>query len=127
MAHCLHLQIDYEKLAGYAGMSNPRSASNAWAKIKLKLMTPAPDGAVPTTPKKTPRKKTASAKQNDGEEGADTATPKKTPRKRVAKKQDVDGDSSPKKKATPRTKKNLSDASEYTSSHDPIRFNVNTP
>ncbi|KAI4676640.1 uncharacterized protein J4E84_009475 [Alternaria hordeiaustralica] len=98
-------EIDYEKLAAYAGMGNPRSASNAWAKIKLKLMTPSPDGAVPATPKKTPRKKTAAAKQEDGEEGAD-ATPKKTPRKRVAKKQDVDGESSPKKKATPRGKKN---------------------
>ncbi|KAI4647736.1 hypothetical protein J4E93_004146 [Alternaria ventricosa] len=98
-------EIDYEKLAAYAGMSNPRSAGNAWAKIKLKLMTPSPDGAVPATPKKTPRKKAAAAKQEDGEEGAD-ATPKKTPRKRVAKKQDVDGESSPKKKATPRGKKN---------------------
>ena len=88
-------------------MGNPRSASNAWAKIKLKLMTPSPDGAVPATPKKTPRKKAAAAKQEDGEEGAD-ATPKKTPRKRVAKKQDVDGESSPKKKAAPRGKKNES-------------------
>jgi len=88
-------------------MSNPRSAGNAWAKIKLKLMTPSPDGAVPATPKKTPRKKAAAAKQEDGEEGAD-ATPKKTPRKRVAKKQDVDGESSPKKKAAPRGKKNES-------------------
>ncbi|KAI4920467.1 hypothetical protein J4E85_009234 [Alternaria conjuncta] len=98
-------EIDYEKLAAYAGMSNPRSASNAWAKLKLKLVTPSPDGAVPATPKKTPRKKAAAAKQEDGEEGAD-ATPKKTPRKRVAKKQDVDGESSPKKKAAPRGKKN---------------------
>ncbi|KAH6879158.1 hypothetical protein BKA58DRAFT_110715 [Alternaria rosae] len=74
-------EIDYEKLAAYAGMGNPRSASNAWAKIKLKLMTPSPDGTVP-------------------------ATPKKTPRKRAAKKQDVDGESSPKKKTTtPRGRK----------------------
>jgi len=87
-------------------MSNPRSAGNAWAKIKLKLMTPSPDGAVPATPRKTPRKKAAAAKQEDGEEG--TETPKKTPRKRVAKKQDVDGESSPKKKAAPRGKKNES-------------------
>jgi hypothetical protein len=94
-------------------MSNPRSASNAWAKIKVKLMTPAADGTVPATPKKTPRKKAAAAKQDDGEEGADT--PKKTPRKRAAKKQDVDGDSSPKKKATPRGKKNLSDESKLIS------------
>ncbi|KAG9188710.1 hypothetical protein G6011_07415 [Alternaria panax] len=101
-------EIDYEKLAGYAGMSNLRSASNAWAKIKLKLMTPTADGTTPVTPKKTPRKKAAATKQDDdGEEGADAATPKKIPRKRGPKKQDVDGESSPKKKAT-RGKKNLS-------------------
>jgi hypothetical protein len=99
-------------------MGNPRSASNAWAKIKLKLTAPAPDGAIPATPKKTPRKKAAAAKQDDGEEGADTATPKKTPRKRAAKKQDVDGDSSPKKKSTPRGKKKLSEDSECTSLYD---------
>jgi hypothetical protein len=99
-------------------MSNPRSATNAWAKIKAKLMAPAADGTVPITPKKTPRKKAAAVKQKDDEEGADAATPKKTPRKRVAKKQDVDGDSSPKKKATPRGKKNLSDDSKSISWYD---------
>ncbi|KAL1794745.1 hypothetical protein ACET3X_006561 [Alternaria dauci] len=101
-------EIDYEKLAGYAGMSNPRSASNAWAKIKLKLMSPAADGTAPATPKKTPRKKAAAAKQeDDDEEDADVAAPKKTPRKRGPKKQDVDGESSPKKKPA-RGKKDLS-------------------
>ncbi|KAH5192524.1 hypothetical protein HBH68_146500 [Parastagonospora nodorum] len=88
-------EIDYEKLAGFAGMFNPRSASNAWAKIKGKLLVN-PDGAVASpAPKKTGgRKKAAPA---DGE----AATPKKTatPRKRAAKKQDVEGeDASPKKK-----------------------------
>lgn len=79
-------------------MSNPRSASNAWAKIRTKLMTPA-DGSAPVavTPKKGGAKKKAPV---DGEEA-----PKKTatPRKRAAKKQDVDGEESPKKK-TPRVK-----------------------
>lgn len=96
-------------------MSNPRSASNAWAKIKLKLMTPTADGTAPVTPKKTPRKKATAVKQeDDGEEGADAATPKKTSRKRAPKKQDIDGESSPKKKAT-RGKKNLSADSKSTS------------
>jgi hypothetical protein len=77
-------------------MSNPRSASNAWAKIRSKLMTPA-DGSAPAaaTPKKGGAKKKTHA---DGEEA-----PRKTatPRKRAAKKQEVDGEESPKKK-TPR-------------------------
>jgi hypothetical protein len=78
-------------------MSNPRSAGNAWAKIKGKLMTPT-DGSAPSpTPKKATggRKKAAPVVGEDGE----PVTPKKTPRKRVAKKQEVDGeDASPKKK-----------------------------
>ena len=95
-------QIDYEKLAAFASMSNPRSASNAWAKLKPKLMTN-PDGVVPATPKKGgAKKKAAAAKDENGDEGE--STPKKTPRKRAAKKQDVDGDASPKKK-TARGKK----------------------
>ena len=104
------VQIDYDKLAGYAGMSNPRSAANAWAKIKLKLMSPAPEGTVPATPKKPRGRKPAAAKA-DGEEGDAAATPKKTPRKRGPKKQDVDGESSPKKKPA-RGKKASGDDSE---------------
>ncbi|CAA9964602.1 hypothetical protein PTMSG1_07961 [Pyrenophora teres f. maculata] len=94
-------EIDYDKLATYAGMTNPGSARNAWAKIRVKLIQD-PDGTVPVTPKKTPRKKAAAAKQDDGEEGSAATTPKKppTPRKRASKKQDVDGESSPKKKPT---------------------------
>ncbi|KAL6711950.1 hypothetical protein ACN47E_002993 [Coniothyrium glycines] len=87
-------EIDNDKLANFAGMSNSRSAGNAWAKIKAKLMTPS-DGSAPPTPKKGGAKKAAAKDVND-EDGADT--PKKTPRKRPAKKQDVDGDASPKKK-----------------------------
>jgi hypothetical protein len=88
------MQIDYDKLATYAGMSNPRSASNAWAKIKTKLMTPSDGSAPAPTPKKGGAKKKVTA---EGEEG-ETSPTKKTPRKRAAKKQDVDGDASPKKK-----------------------------
>lgn len=95
-------------------MSNPRSASNAWAKIKNKLMSPGEDSvATPKSPAKaTPKKKATSKVKSepvvdgeDGEAGADTAnpSPKKaaTPRKRAQKKQDVDGETSPKKKGRP--------------------------
>jgi hypothetical protein len=69
-------------------MGNPRSASNAWAKIKNKLGS---DGATaPATPKKAGGRKKAT--------GDDADTPKKSPRKRAAKKQDIDGEESPKKK-----------------------------
>ncbi|KAF1840399.1 uncharacterized protein K460DRAFT_381206 [Cucurbitaria berberidis CBS 394.84] len=88
--------IDYDKLAAFASMGNPRSASNAWAKIRAKLSA-GTDAIAPTTPRKGGAKKTkATAANEEGEEGE--ATPKKTPRKRAAKKQDVDGDASPKKK-----------------------------
>ncbi|KAH7408147.1 hypothetical protein DE146DRAFT_687427 [Phaeosphaeria sp. MPI-PUGE-AT-0046c] len=91
-------EIDYEKLAGFAGMGNPRSASNAWAKIKNKLAAPNPDGSSPApTPKKTGGRKKAVAAPANGEDD-EPATPKKTPRKRAAKKQEVGGDASPKKK-----------------------------
>ncbi|CBX95239.1 predicted protein [Plenodomus lingam JN3] len=88
----------YEKLAAFAGMSNHRSASNAWAKLKAKLITPTDGTAPPATPKKANRKK--ALQTDDGDQ--DEPTPKKTatPRKRAAKKQDVDGDlASPKKKS----------------------------
>ncbi|KAF2281289.1 uncharacterized protein EI97DRAFT_429338 [Westerdykella ornata] len=83
-------EIDYDKLAEATGMTNPRSASNAWAKIKHKLH--AQEGIVATPKAKaTPKKK---ANGNDSAPG----TPTKTPRKRAPKKQEVDGESSPKKK-----------------------------
>lgn len=74
-------------------MSNPRSAGNAWANLKKKLMVSG-DGAPPTPKKATPRKK-AAAKGDAGEDGE--ATPKKTTRKRATKEPE-DGDASPKKK-----------------------------
>ncbi|KAF1946291.1 hypothetical protein EJ02DRAFT_367583 [Clathrospora elynae] len=91
------LEIDYEKLAGYANMSNPRSAGNAWAKLRFKLMTPAPDSAIPVTPKKAGGRKMAAATTEDSE-GSPSTLKKVTPRKRAARKQDVDGETSPKKK-----------------------------
>ncbi|KAF2831134.1 hypothetical protein CC86DRAFT_452289 [Ophiobolus disseminans] len=98
-------EIDYDKLATFAGMSNPRSASNAWAKIKGKLMVN-PDGTTIPTPKKVAGGKKKVAAKDDVEDSETAATPtKKTPRKRAAKKQDVDGDASPKKKGRAATKK----------------------
>jgi hypothetical protein len=109
------LQIDYEKLAEYAHMTNPRSASNAWAKIKVKLLSATEGGPVTvatTTPKKGGPKKKAAAKSDNGDaEAADGESPtKKTPRKRAAKKQDVDGEeTTPKKKGRPAKVKKSSD------------------
>ena len=78
-------------------MTNPRSASNAWAVLKKKLMTPTDGSTVPPTPKKGGVRK----KKVDSGEGGD-ATPKKptTPRKR-AKKDVEDGEESPKKRGRP--------------------------
>jgi hypothetical protein len=95
-------------------MSNPRSASNAWAKIKAKLLSATASGSVtvpPTTPKKGGAKKKAPAKSGGADaDGADGESPvKKTPRKRPAK-QDVDGEeSTPKKKGRPAKAKKASD------------------
>lgn len=81
-------------------MTNPRSASNAWAVLKKKLMTPSDGSAPPPTPKKSGGRK----KKVDSGEGGD-ATPKKptTPRKRA--KKDVEdgenGEGSPKKRGRP--------------------------
>ncbi|KAF1932388.1 uncharacterized protein M421DRAFT_2020 [Didymella exigua CBS 183.55] len=89
-------EIDNEKLAEFAGMTNPRSASNAWAALKKKLMAPAdPNAPPPPTPKRGGGRK---KKEADGEDGE--TTPKKTPRKRAAKEAE-DGDASPKKKGRP--------------------------
>ncbi|XPS70557.1 hypothetical protein M3J09_002770 [Ascochyta lentis] len=89
-------EIDNEKLATFAGMSNPRSAGNAWANLKKKLMVSG-DGA-PPTPKKAAASRKKATKDDAGEDGE--ATPKKTPRKR-ANKEPEDGDASPKKRGRP--------------------------
>ncbi len=72
-------------------MTNPRSASNAWAAIKKKLMGPT-DGSVPPTPRKAGGRK---KKVDVGEDGE--PTPKKSARKR-ANKDSEDDDASPTKK-----------------------------
>ncbi|KAF2869461.1 hypothetical protein BDV95DRAFT_596463 [Massariosphaeria phaeospora] len=111
-------EVDYEKLAKFAGMGNPRSASNAWAKIKTKLVTPAPAGdgdeapaAVKTSKKPaTPRKRAPKKEAEDGDEGGDDTPKKATPRKRAAKKETVDGETAtPKKKARATKSKKASD------------------
>ena len=90
-------------------MSNPRSASNAWAKIRNKLMADG-DGSPVKPVKASPKKKAAAAKGTENGEGDDINTPKKTPRKRPAKKQDIDGEGSPQKKGrTPKGKKAVSE------------------
>lgn len=72
-------------------MTNPRSAGNAWAALKKKLMAPADPNAPPTPKRGGGRKK----KDVDGEDGE--ATLEKASRKR-ANKEPEDGDASPKKK-----------------------------
>ncbi|KAJ4409098.1 hypothetical protein N0V91_002914 [Didymella pomorum] len=84
-------EVDIEKLANFAGMTNPRSAGNAWNALKKKLMAP-PDPNAPPTPKKGGARK---KKGVDGEKGE--GNPKKTTRKRTAKEPE-EGDASPKKK-----------------------------
>jgi hypothetical protein len=59
-ANQTHPQVDNKKLAAMAGMSNPVSASNAWARIKKKIAAQAPaavNGSATPTPKATPSKK----------------------------------------------------------------------
>ncbi|KAF1959381.1 hypothetical protein CC80DRAFT_524021 [Byssothecium circinans] len=90
-------EIDYEKLASYAGMSNPRSASNAWAKIKAKLASSTDTAGL--TPKKGGGRKKAT----------NTDAAKETPRKRAAKKQDIEGEGTPKKKGRQAKSKKIVD------------------
>lgn len=106
-------------------MSNPRSASNAWAKIKVKLINPGSDDNPPATPKKTPRSRKSAAPKTAGDEGDVAASPKPTPRKRASKKQDVDGESSPKKK-TARGKKSSDDEGQYFYRHCITAYDAHT-
>ncbi|KAF3046620.1 hypothetical protein E8E12_011260 [Didymella heteroderae] len=87
-------EIDNVKLAAFAGMTNPRSAGNAWNTLKKKLMAPA-DPDAPPTPKRGGGRKKKEVGDKDGED-----TPKKTTRKRTAKEPE-NGDASPKKKGRP--------------------------
>lgn len=105
------LKVDYNKLAELAGMSNPKSAANAWAKIKPKLfsgdgVTAAPKATKPVTPRKPKAKAKAEAEEGDEinvlpsvETNGKGATPKTSPRKRKpAVKKEDDGEGSPKKR-----------------------------
>lgn len=86
-------------------MTNSRSAGNAWAALKKKLLINN-DGSAPPTPKKAAGRKNA-IKDDAGEDGE--GKPKKNPHKRAAKEPE-DGDASPKKKgraAKPKPKKEL--------------------
>ncbi|KAK3061820.1 hypothetical protein LTS18_005373 [Coniosporium uncinatum] len=84
-------EVDYDKLAAFASMSNPKSAANAWAKIKNKLVDPAVEGtaSATATPKKTGGrgKKATAAKgaDDDDNDGAVAPTPKSGKRKTPSK------------------------------------------
>ena len=98
--HCSNtdsLQVDYQKLADRCGMSNVRSASNAWSNIKKKIMARAGGGAAKgengeATPKKTPKKRgKAAAAAEDGDEG-ESPTKKQKDRKGKAAKEKEESD-----------------------------------
>ncbi|PSR82904.1 hypothetical protein BD289DRAFT_501498 [Coniella lustricola] len=69
-------EIDYEKLAGECGMTNPRSAGNAWSAIKKKMgwgaaaATPGPSA---TKSRASKRKKTPALGPAAGVEEGDAA------------------------------------------------------
>jgi hypothetical protein len=92
-------QVDYKKLAGLAGFTNPASASNAWAKIQKKITAQAGPGAADSatpeagTPKPTPAKKRGAKVAADGETPVKKARTPKTPKKVV--KQEVFDDDEP--------------------------------
>jgi hypothetical protein len=91
-----NLQVDYKKLAGLAGFTNPASASNAWAKIQKKIAAQAsnspdsttPEAGTPKTPKATPAKKRGAKAAADGETPVKKA---KTPKK-VVKEEPIEED-----------------------------------
>jgi len=78
-------QVDYRKLAGLAGMGNPTSASNAWAKIKKKIAAQAAAaGATPAegSPKAdTPKSKGGASKRKGAAAG--DADDEESPTKKV--------------------------------------------
>lgn len=107
-------QIDYNKLAAETGMTNPRSASNAWSALKKKLFQ-----GVPATPRG--KKAAAAAAAATGDDDDTEATPvatasakrKRVPasRKKAAATEggeegdaEVEGTPTKKKRAIPRKK-----------------------
>ncbi|KAH6695401.1 hypothetical protein F5X68DRAFT_272767 [Plectosphaerella plurivora] len=112
--NCMKTQpeIDYVKLAAETGMTNPRSASNAWSALKKKLFT-----GVPPTPRTKKATAAAAALAGDDGEATPAAKRKRTPAKKKvapvddgADDMDIDaegaGDATPtkKKRAAPRKK-----------------------
>lgn len=87
-------QIDFDKLAAELGLTNPRSASNAWSRIKAKLW-----GDAPNTPLTAAKPKKRAAGGDDDAAAADAAAadgndtpakkPKATPKPRGPRKKNV--------------------------------------
>ncbi|KAK6418348.1 hypothetical protein LTR95_017200 [Oleoguttula sp. CCFEE 5521] len=77
-------KVDYKKLAGLAGMTNPVSASNAWSKICKKIEAQAGatgDGTPAATPKVArgkKRSKSENAKEDEDAEDDEESPTKKT-------------------------------------------------
>ncbi|KAK5163096.1 uncharacterized protein LTR77_010880 [Saxophila tyrrhenica] len=96
-------KVDYNKLASECNMTNPRSASNAWAAIKKKMFAKSGiDPKAAAAAKKGP-KSAAGGDGDDAESGA--GTPVKTPRKRGKKAEDEGEGGSPAKKVRGSAKK----------------------
>ncbi|KAK5110271.1 hypothetical protein LTR62_006124 [Meristemomyces frigidus] len=97
MAKAWNCFVDYNKLATECGMSNPRSASNAWASIKKKIMFKA--GNTTST-------NGASGTADDGNNSAVKATPgKKRGKAKASTEDDAEEDESPTKKTRGRKAK----------------------
>ncbi|EEY19714.1 predicted protein [Verticillium alfalfae VaMs.102] len=102
---CMKVQpeIDYVRLAAATGMTNPRSAANAWGALKKKLFV----GTAAATPIKARAAAAANNEGGDSEKKRKRATPKK---KVMAEGDEDDGDAAPietpiKKKRAPANKK----------------------
>ncbi|CRK22607.1 hypothetical protein HYQ45_007074 [Verticillium longisporum] len=96
-------QIDYVRLAAATGMTNPRSAANAWGALKKKLFV----GTAAATPVKARAAAAANNEGGDSEKKRKRATPKK---KVTTGGDEDDVDAAPietpiKKKRTPAKKK----------------------
>ncbi|KAM0330963.1 hypothetical protein ACHAQA_003920 [Verticillium albo-atrum] len=109
--NCMKVQpeIDYNRLAAATGMTNPRSASNAWSALKKKLF----NGTPPVTPAKA-KAAAAAVEGGDSEKKRKRATPKKKVTKTEGDGDDMDAvpqETPVKKKRTPAKKKPAAPAS----------------
>ncbi|KAM0277593.1 hypothetical protein ACHAQH_005712 [Verticillium albo-atrum] len=110
--NCMKTQpeIDYARLAAATGMTNPRSASNAWGAIKKKLFV----GTPPATPAKV-RAAAANGEGADSEKKRKRATPKKKAVKGEGNDADIDAaavETPVKKKRAPPKKKIVAPAAD---------------